>query len=74
MSLPEPAPNNPVELTAYSVRSCVAPASGSGSPGAFGIYGLRSGAMTGQQVRVTIIASLLSGLVGVLVSFFFFRR
>jgi hypothetical protein len=44
------------------------------SPLAFGIYGLRSGAMTGQQVRVTIIASLLSGLVGVLVSFFFFRR
>src|SRR5438128_12509295 len=27
-------PNNPVELTAYSVRSCVAPASGSSSPGA----------------------------------------
>ena len=26
--------NNPVELTAYSVRSCVAPASGSSSPGA----------------------------------------
>jgi hypothetical protein len=29
-------PNNPVELTAYSVRFYVAPASGSSSPGAFG--------------------------------------
>jgi len=30
MSLPEPAPNKALQPTASSVRSCVAPASGSG--------------------------------------------
>src|SRR5262249_35224611 len=35
-SLPEPGPNKGVELTAYSVRSCVAPASSSSSRLAFG--------------------------------------
>jgi hypothetical protein len=32
--------NNPVELTAYSVRSFVAPASGSSSPGALDACGV----------------------------------
>jgi hypothetical protein len=31
VSVPEPAPNKALEPTAYSVRSCVAPASGGGS-------------------------------------------
>ena len=31
-----PAPNNPVEPTPNSLRSCVAPAVGRGSPGALG--------------------------------------
>jgi len=33
-------PNNPVELTAYSALSFVAPASGSNSPGALGNLGI----------------------------------
>ena len=35
-SLSPPAPNQALEPTAYSVRSCVAPASSGGSPLAFG--------------------------------------
>jgi hypothetical protein len=36
-------PNKAVELTAKSVRSCVAPAFGSSSPLAFGIYWSKGG-------------------------------
>jgi hypothetical protein len=37
-SLPHSAPNIALEPTAYSVRSCLASASGGGSPRAFGFW------------------------------------
>jgi hypothetical protein len=49
MSVPEPAPNQGLEPTAFSVRSSLAPASGSGSGPTFGEQPTRLRILRGES-------------------------